>query len=67
VLGVPVAAVGAIEGVADGAAALSKTIAGRLADRRPHPPMIAASPGREEHGPPADGILSSGRTHPRPE
>jgi hypothetical protein len=37
VLGAPVAAVGAIEGVADWAAAISKTIAGRLADRWPRP------------------------------
>ena len=45
VLGAPAAVVGAIEGVADGAAALSKALAGRFADRWPRPPMIAAGYG----------------------
>jgi MFS family permease len=45
VLGAPAVAVGAIEGIADGAAALSKTIAGRLADHWRRPPMIAAGYG----------------------
>lgn len=41
VLGAPVAVVGAIEGVAEGAAALMKLVAGRLADRRAKRPLIA--------------------------
>ncbi|TAM67843.1 MAG: MFS transporter [Microbacteriaceae bacterium] len=45
VLGAPAAVVGAIEGVADGAAALVKVFSGRLADRFPRPPMIAVGYG----------------------
>jgi MFS family permease len=45
VLGAPAVVVGAIEGIADGVAALSKTIAGRLADRRRRTPFIAAGYG----------------------
>lgn len=45
VLGAPAAVIGAIEGAADGAAALSKMLAGRLADRHRRPPLIAAGYG----------------------
>jgi MFS family permease len=40
VLGAPVAVVGVIEGLAEGAAALTKLLAGRLADRRRKKPLI---------------------------
>jgi len=45
VLGAPVAVVGAIEGVAEGAAALSRMAAGRLADRFPRRPLIGVGYG----------------------
>ncbi|WIX98654.1 MFS transporter [Amycolatopsis mongoliensis] len=45
VLGAPAAVVGAIEGIADGTAALSKAVAGRAADRWRRPPLIAAGYG----------------------
>lgn len=41
VLGAPVAVVGAVEGVAEGVAAVTKLIAGRLADGRAKRPLIA--------------------------
>ncbi len=40
-LGAPVAVVGAVEGIAEGAASAMKLIAGRLADRWPRRPLIA--------------------------
>lgn len=40
-LGAPVAVVGAVEGLAEGVAALTKLISGRLADRRARRPLIA--------------------------
>ena len=40
-LGAPAAVVGVIEGLAEGAASLTKLVAGRLADRRPKRPLIA--------------------------
>lgn len=40
-LGAPVAVVGAVEGAAEGIAALTKLVAGRLADRRARRPLIA--------------------------
>ncbi len=40
-LGAPVAVVGLVEGAAEGAAALTKLLAGRIADRRPKKPLIA--------------------------
>lgn len=40
-LGAPVAVVGLVEGAAEGAAALTKLVAGRLADRRARRPLIA--------------------------
>ncbi|MFJ9844829.1 MFS transporter [Kitasatospora sp. NPDC101155] len=45
VLGAPPAVVGAIEGLAEGAASLTKLAAGRLADRFPRKPLIAAGYG----------------------
>ncbi|MFB7599131.1 MFS transporter [Streptomyces sp. NPDC056160] len=45
VLGAPPAAVGAIEGVAEGAASFTKVAAGRLADRIPRRPLIGAGYG----------------------
>lgn len=45
VLGAPPAAIGAIEGIADGTAAVSKTISGRVADRWRRPPLIATGYG----------------------
>jgi len=45
VLGAPVAVVGIAEGAADGAAALAKVAAGRLADRTGRRPLIAAGYG----------------------
>jgi len=45
VLGAPVAVVGIVEGAADGAAALAKVAAGRLADRIGRRPLIAAGYG----------------------
>jgi MFS family permease len=45
VLGAPVAVVGITEGAADGAAALAKVAAGRLADRTGRRPLIAAGYG----------------------
>ncbi len=41
VIGAPVAAVGLIEGLAEGTASLTKIVSGRLADRRARKPMIA--------------------------
>ncbi len=41
VLGAPVAVVGLIEGLAEGAAAITKLVAGRIADHRARKPMIA--------------------------
>ncbi|GAC1444965.1 MAG: MFS transporter [Mycobacteriales bacterium] len=40
-LGAPVAVVGLVEGVAEGTAAITKLLAGRLADRRSRRPLIA--------------------------
>jgi MFS family permease len=40
-LGAPAAVVGAVEGIAEGTAAVTKLIAGRLADRRRRRPLIA--------------------------
>ena len=40
-LGAPVAVVGIVEGAAEGAAALTKLVAGRLADRQSRKPLIA--------------------------
>ena len=45
VLGAPVAAVGIIEGVADGVAAITKIVSGRLADRWRRLPLVAAGYG----------------------
>jgi MFS family permease len=45
VLGAPVAVVGAVEGFAEGSAALTKLVAGRLADRFPRRPLIGAGYG----------------------
>ncbi len=45
VLGAPVAVVGIIEGVADGVAALTKIVSGRLADRRCRRPLVAVGYG----------------------
>ena len=44
-LGAPVAVVGIVEGAAEGAAALTKLLAGRLADRRARTPLIAVGYG----------------------
>lgn len=44
-LGAPAAVVGAVEGIAEGTAALSKLVVGRLADRYPRRPLIAAGYG----------------------
>lgn len=44
-LGAPVAVVGAVEGIAEGLAALAKLVAGRLADRWSRRPLIAAGYG----------------------
>ena len=41
VLGAPVAVVGLVEGVADGAAALTKLVSGRWSDRRSRRPVVA--------------------------
>ncbi len=41
VIGAPIAAVGLIEGLAEGTASLTKIVSGRLADRRARKPMIA--------------------------
>ena len=41
VLGAPVAVVGIVEGLADGAAALTKLVSGRWSDRRSRRPMVA--------------------------
>ena len=41
VLGAPVAVVGLVEGLADGAAALTKAVSGRWSDRRSRRPMVA--------------------------
>lgn len=40
VLGAPAAVVGAVEGLAEGVASLTKLVAGRLADRHPKRPLI---------------------------
>lgn len=45
VLGAPAAVVGIVEGLAEGAAALTKLAAGRLADRFPRRPLIGAGYG----------------------
>lgn len=45
VLGAPVAVVGMIEGVADGAASLTKIVSGRLADRRSKRGLVASGYG----------------------
>ena len=45
VLGAPVAVVGIIEGVADGVAAVTKLVSGRLADRWRRRPLVAAGYG----------------------
>jgi MFS family permease len=45
VLGAPVAVVGAVEGIAEGAASLTKLAAGPLADRYPRRPLIATGYG----------------------
>lgn len=45
VLGAPVAVVGIIEGVADGIAAITKIVSGRLADRWRRRPLVAAGYG----------------------
>jgi MFS family permease len=45
VLGAPAAVVGAVEGVAEGAASLTKLAAGPLADRYPRRPLIATGYG----------------------
>ena len=44
-LGAPVAVVGLVEGAAEGAAALTKVLAGRIADQRPKKPLIAVGYG----------------------
>jgi len=44
-LGAPAAVVGIVEGVAEGAASLTKLLAGRVADRRAKRPLIAAGYG----------------------
>ena len=41
VLGAPVAVVGVVEGLADGAAALTKLVSGRWSDRRSRRPVVA--------------------------
>lgn len=50
VLGAPVAVVGIIEGVADGVAALTKIVSGRLADRWRRRPLVAAGYGLAAFG-----------------
>lgn len=45
VLGAPAAVVGIVEGVAEGVAAVTKLIAGRLADRFPKVPLVGAGYG----------------------
>ena len=45
VLGAPAAVVGAVEGIAEGVAALTKVVAGRLADRFPKVPLVATGYG----------------------
>lgn len=45
VLGAPPAVVGAVEGLAEGAASVTKLVAGRIADRTPRRPLIAAGYG----------------------
>jgi len=45
VLGAPAAVVGAVEGIAEGVAAVTKVVAGRLADRFPKVPIVAAGYG----------------------
>ena len=45
VLGAPAAVVGVVEGVAEGVAAVTKLVAGRLADRFPKVPLIGAGYG----------------------
>ena len=45
VLGAPVAVVGIIEGIADGLAAITKIVSGRLADRWHRRPLIGAGYG----------------------
>ena len=44
-LGAPVAVVGIIEGLADGAASITKVLSGRLADRKRRRPLVAAGYG----------------------
>ena len=61
VLGAPAAVIGAIEGAADGAAAISKLLAGRLADRHRRPPMIAAGYGLAALGKTLEQALEEGR------
>ncbi len=50
VLGAPIAVVGIIEGVADGVAALTKIVSGRLADRWRRRPLVAAGYGAAAFG-----------------
>jgi MFS family permease len=45
VLGAPAAVVGAVEGIAEGVAAVTKLVAGRLADRYPKVPLVASGYG----------------------
>ncbi|MGN6250701.1 MAG: MFS transporter [Marmoricola sp.] len=45
VLGAPAAVVGVVEGVAEGVAAVTKLVAGRLADRFPKVPLVGAGYG----------------------
>lgn len=41
VLGAPVAVVGVVEGLADGAASITKLASGKISDRRPRRPLVA--------------------------
>src|SRR5919202_6159859 len=50
VLGAPAAVVGLVEGAAEGAAALTKLVAGRLADRYPRRPLIGTGYGLAAFG-----------------
>jgi MFS family permease len=49
-LGAPLAVVGIIEGTADGAAAITRVVSGRLADRRARRPLVAGGYGAAAAG-----------------
>src|SRR5258705_13920199 len=56
VLGAPPSALGAIEGVAEGTAAVGKAISGRLADRFARRPLIALGYGISSFSKPLNGL-----------